>query len=200
MKDISDSHASWMSLRHSMTGAERNVDNPLFDNFIITYPYIDTLNDLKRYNRALRNSRRALEGAIPSTTGQSTSHAHLPRMSLPKFTGRCTDYTSFWNQFKAAVGDLTNISDAIKLSYLKTCLEGNPLSLIDSLPLTDASYQDAITLLTKKYANPDEIARHLHQSIKSLPTVKGGENFCADLTSLIDALEALCVQFKQQNH
>uniref|UniRef100_A0A914M220 Uncharacterized protein n=1 Tax=Meloidogyne incognita TaxID=6306 RepID=A0A914M220_MELIC len=197
--DLSKTHNNWMSLRSSMTGPERLADNTVFDQFVAQYPYIETLNHLKQYKRQLRSAQRILEGALPPVSAQSASHAHIPRMALPTFYGKSAEFLSFWNQFNASIGKLSTLSDAVKLSYLKSCLSGPPLSLIESLPLTDASYGQAVHLLETKFNNSDEIVRSLYQSIKALPTIRKGEFLNADLASLTDGLEAILIQFSQHN-
>uniref|UniRef100_A0A914L0A1 Integrase catalytic domain-containing protein n=1 Tax=Meloidogyne incognita TaxID=6306 RepID=A0A914L0A1_MELIC len=128
----------------------------------------------------------------------TTSLAHLPRMALPQFSGNCVEFPSFWSSFQAAVGDLPNISDSVKLSYLKSCLRSAPLAVIESFPLVDQSYPQAVDLLKQKYENPTEISRSLCQSLKQLPTVRKGEYFCRDLSSLVNEFESLICRFTQQ--
>jgi len=197
--DLSQAHTNWMSLRSSMTGPERMADNSIYDQFYAQHPYMEALTRLKQYKRHLRSAQRLFEGALPSASAQSTSHAHIPRMILPTFSGKSADFLSFWNQFSAAIGNLASLSDAVKLSYLKSCLTGPPLAIIESLPLTDDSYGQAIHLLENKFNNKEEIVRSLYQAIKALPYVRKGEFFNQDLAVLTDSLESILIQFKQHN-
>lgn len=200
---LSDVDTKWTNLRSNMTGNERLQDNADYDTFIITVPFAQTLSDLRRYNRFLRFQKRQLQSAIPSiknphTTPATSSLIHLPKTELPLFAGDCVSFLSFWNTFKAGVHDLS-IPDSIKFTYLKQCLSGSPLTLISALPVTDESYTSALELLRKNYDNPDEVARSLHNSLRKLPNVRAGENFCSDLRSLLDQLEGICVQMSQRN-
>ncbi|KAL3105906.1 hypothetical protein niasHT_028350 [Heterodera trifolii] len=70
----------------------------------------------------------------------------------------------------------------------------------DPLPVSDASYPTALDLLRKSYDNPEDVARSLHNSLRNLPRVRGGDNFCPDLRSLTEQLECICVQMDQQGH
>uniref|UniRef100_A0A914I275 Integrase catalytic domain-containing protein n=1 Tax=Globodera rostochiensis TaxID=31243 RepID=A0A914I275_GLORO len=190
-----------MTLRTSMTGAERGLDTPLFDAFIADTPYFQSITELRKYDRSLRDQRRALETILPRANpspSPAPSLVHLPKTNLPEFSGDCTNYTSFGNTFKAGVHDL-NISDSLKFMYLKQCLSGSPLTLISSLPVTDASYSSALGLLSQHYDNPEEVARALHNSLRNLPRVRSGESFCGDLRALLDQLECICIQLSQQN-
>uniref|UniRef100_A0A914N604 CCHC-type domain-containing protein n=1 Tax=Meloidogyne incognita TaxID=6306 RepID=A0A914N604_MELIC len=185
-----------------MTGNERIQDNTEYDAFIVAVPFVKTLSDLRRYLRSIRSQRRLLEAAIPvienNNTHITSSLVHLPKTQLPTFSGDCVAFLSFWNTFKAGVHDLP-ISDSIKFTYLKQCLSGSPLTLISSLPVTDESYESALELLRKNYDNPNEVARSLHNSLRKLPHVRAGENFCTDLRLLLDKIEGICVQMSQRN-
>jgi len=200
---LSDVDDKWTNLRTIMTGNERMQDNTEYDAFIITIPFAQTMSDLRRYLSFMRFQRRQLQSAIPliknSHTNPATSSLiHLPKTELPSFSGDCISFLSFWNTFKAGVHDLP-ISDSIKFTYLKQCLTGPPLTLINALPITDESYSIAIELLRKNYDNPTEVARSLHNSLRKLPHVRCGDHFCSDLRNLLDQLEGICVQMSQRN-
>uniref|UniRef100_A0A914GX00 CCHC-type domain-containing protein n=1 Tax=Globodera rostochiensis TaxID=31243 RepID=A0A914GX00_GLORO len=196
LTDIVCASDRWMSLRTSMTGAERGHDNPIYDAFVVDTPYLETTAALRKYLRNLRDQSHLLESALPLPASLPTAPApsliHLPKTTLPVFSGDCTAY------IKAGVHDL-NISDSLKFTYLKQCLTGPPLTLINSLPVTDESYLAALGLLSQHYDNPEEVARALHNSLRKLPRVRGGETFCADLRGLVDQIESICIQMSQQN-
>ena len=194
LKEIEYNHNQWMILRTNMTGSERTADNDEYDTFVKAVPYPTIQNNLKRYVNKLKTQRSALEALLPDPAAPH-SLAHLPQMQLPKFSGKCADFPAFFEQFSAAVGNLS-IAGSVKLSYLRSCLSDTALSLIDSLPLTDDSYSQAVNLLKAKYNDPDEISRALHQSLKNLPNVRTGEHFCSDLSKLIDILEGLVIRFR----
>nr|CAD2182591.1 unnamed protein product [Meloidogyne enterolobii] len=202
LNQLADNEAKWSALRTNMTGNERIQDNTEYDAFIVAVPFVKTLSDLRRYLRNIRSQRRLLEAAIPVIENINvpiaSSLIHLPKTQLPTFSGDCVAFLSFWNTFKAGVHDLP-ISDSIKFTYLKQCLSGSPLTLISSLPVTDESYESALELLRKNYDNPNEVARSLHNSLRKLPQVRAGENFCTDLRLLLDKIEGICVQMSQRN-
>uniref|UniRef100_A0A914H968 Uncharacterized protein n=1 Tax=Globodera rostochiensis TaxID=31243 RepID=A0A914H968_GLORO len=171
-----------MSLRNNMTGAERTTDNPLYDTFIAETPFIATISNLRKRCRTLRAQQRTLEQLLPRDSPNANPAATPNSGPL------------------VGVNDLPNLPDAIKLTYLKQCLTGPPLSLISSLLVTDPSYVTALDLLRENYGNPEDVARALHNSLRQLPVVRRGDNFCTDLRSLVDHIESICVQMTQQNH
>ncbi|KAL7076090.1 hypothetical protein ACQ4LE_004505 [Meloidogyne hapla] len=104
--------------------------------------------------------------------------------------------------FPFGIHDLSTISNSVKFSYLKECLSGPALLLVKSLPLTDASYNEAIRLLKENYGQPEEINRNLHISLKKLPTVhsnRGPEILCKELSTFVDEFEIIYLQMLEQN-
>nr|CAD2181451.1 unnamed protein product [Meloidogyne enterolobii] len=199
--EITSAHERWMAVRTSMTGAERQTDTPIYEKFITEIPFLNIVRDLKRYSRKLLSEKAKLTEALPDPSQITNTHFHLPKLSLPKFNGKCVEFTSFWNSFKVGVHDIPDLSDAVKFNYLKECLDGPAYLLIKSLPLTNASYHEAIRLLRENYGNSDEINRTLLHSIRKLPTVhsnNGPENLCMELRSFVDQFELLYLQMIEQ--
>ena len=62
------------------------------------------------------------------------SHRKMPAISLPKFSGKHTDWIEFRDLFKALVAD-SQYSEVERLSYLKESLSDEPHSLIKWLSL-----------------------------------------------------------------
>ncbi|KAL7075765.1 hypothetical protein ACQ4LE_004969 [Meloidogyne hapla] len=202
ISDISSTHDKWITVRANMTGNERTADTPLYENFSANVPYLGTLYQLKKYQKDLRSSRQKLISALPDPSQPTQSHMHLPKISLPKFSGNCIEYVSFWNSFCAGVHDLPTISNSVKFSYLKECLSGPALLLVKSLPLTDASYNEAIRLLKENYGQPEEINRNLHTSLRKLPIVHsnhGPDILCKELASFVDEFEIIYLQMLEQH-
>nr|CAD2134264.1 unnamed protein product [Meloidogyne enterolobii] len=199
--DINRQNDLWMGVRTSMTGAERIADNPIYDEFVQDVPYPTTIRNLKKYINKLRTEKATLSENLPDPSKSTDTLFHLPKLSLPKFSGKCIEFTSFWNSFRVGVHDIPNLSDAVKFNYLKECLDGPALLLIKSLPLTDASYHEAIRLLRENYGNANEINKTLLHSIRKLPIVhsnNGPETFCMELRAFVDQFELLYLQMLEQ--
>jgi len=106
------------------------------------------------------------EETFISTSRNRGRHDVIPleKLSIASFGGDPKQYTSFRNLFDIAVHDNTNLPPVIKFSYLKSYLEGEPLTLISNLMLSDENYNLALTVLDKRYANRRIIAQsHLNQ-------------------------------------
>lgn len=107
-----------------MTGNERAADSPIYEHFVADYPYPHVVANLRTYIRILRKQRRELEPSSPKMLKISPINPKIlfcpspQNESAPIFRGKFR-ISMFWNQYKSAVHDLPNMSDTIKLTYLK---------------------------------------------------------------------------------
>uniref|UniRef100_A0A1I8B9M1 Uncharacterized protein n=1 Tax=Meloidogyne hapla TaxID=6305 RepID=A0A1I8B9M1_MELHA len=90
-----------------------------------------------------------------------------------------------------AISDISSTHDKwiTVRANMTECLSGPALLLVKSLPLTDASYNEAIRLLKENYGQPEEINRNLHTSLRKLPIVHsnhGPDILCKELASFVD--------------
>ena len=75
-------------------------------------------------------------------------------MELQKFGGKIEEWQSFIEIFNALMCN-TDIPTISKFSYLKYSLEGEALSVIGGLPLTEGNYETALGMLTDRYGRKD---------------------------------------------
>ena len=79
---------------------------------------------------------------------------------------------SFYDLFNASVHSNSCLSDAHKLHYLKSSLQGEAARLLKSLQITDSNYQLARNILEERYSNIRVIARsHIH-TLCSYPSLR----------------------------
>ena len=81
----------------------------------------------------------------------------LPKLTLPKFKGELTSWTTFWDSFKSIVHENPNMSKIDKFSYLKSLMEGSAASCIQGLTLSESNYDAAITMLQERFGRPQQI-------------------------------------------
>ena len=98
-----------------------------------------------------RPSTLPAQSQIDLTT-HSFSHA-LPRIDLPKFTGKYDEWENFRDIFRALVQRREDMSASIKFYYLKTHLVGEVLDKIKGLAMSDANFEGAWAALTAYYEN-----------------------------------------------
>ena len=83
----------------------------------------------------------------------SNSNGKLPSLNVKQFYGNLLEYQSFWDSFRAAVHENDTLRDIIKFNYLKSYLQGQPLSVISGISLSEANYSEAIDILEKRFGS-----------------------------------------------
>ena len=108
----------------------------------------------------------------PNRTCQppTASCVKLPKIDLPTFTGKLTEWIPFYDLFAAAVDSQASLTNAQKLQYLKASVKNEPSQLISSLTIADGNYQTALTILKQRYDNKRVIIReHIHAIFSFAP-------------------------------
>ena len=140
-----------------------------------------------------------------STDSEALSvQAKLPKLELPRFNGKITQWQSFWDQFSSHIDD-TDLPIISKLTYLLSLLDGPAKDAVDGLPHTSASYKTVIDLLKERFGKPGCIIHAHVQALLSLQVpVDQGKNYITQLWRLRDevikhtrSLDALGVTGKQ---
>lgn len=108
----------------------------------------------------------------------------LPRIELTPFSGRYEDWTSFKDLFTTLIHNNNSISNAQKLHYLKTNIKGTAYSLLKSINITDANYDDAWDKLTDRYNHKRYIVDSLLKNFFNQPGIVS-ENY-SEIKTLID--------------
>ena len=72
---------------------------------------------------------------------------NLPKLQLPQFDGNILKWTPYYDAFCAAVHNDDNLDDIQKFQYLTSTLNGEAAHAIEGLQLTNANYEEALTVL-----------------------------------------------------
>jgi len=64
----------------------------------------------------------------------------LPKIQLPSFDGSLLEWRSFRDIYVSLVHDNTGIGDAERFHYLLSCLSGDALAVVKSIPLSANNY------------------------------------------------------------
>ena len=105
---------------------------------------------------------------------------HLPKISVPTFDGHILQWQLFWEQFELYIHNRAELSDAVKLAYLRDVLKDGPAPNVkEGLAQMDDNYSEAVSCLQHCYDRP----RLIHQAhicaILNIPSlIKGnGKEF-----------------------
>ncbi|XP_073958795.1 uncharacterized protein [Choristoneura fumiferana] len=130
------------------------------------------------------NLRKLLHTQEPVACGGSSA-IKLPDMDIPVFDGKdFTKYNTFIELFSAIIDSNTRLAPIQKLFYLRKFLKGEPLSLIEGLPITGDSYPKSLELLGNRYDNKFLVITNHVQALLDFPTIsKGASSNLRELVS-----------------
>ncbi len=163
----------------SATIAEDEVDaeqekSDELEGRVTTFLYsIQTCLRAKEQHDALQlaSPRVSVTSTAPPTSSNSTG-IRLPKLDVPKFSGKYTSWRTFIELFRSSVGNNASLPAVQKLQYLKSFLEGEPLKLIAQLHITESNYQVAVDLLMERYDNERMIVKSYVAAIFAIQPVK----------------------------
>ncbi|KRZ00862.1 hypothetical protein T4B_13574, partial [Trichinella pseudospiralis] len=111
----------------------------------------------------LRNRFLSLRANVESSMAakepmDSVSHegrkVRLPHFELRKFDGDVTRFREFWDQFEASIHQPTDLCDATKMAYLRSCLTGVALDALQGLSAANQGYETAVQRLKGCFDRP----------------------------------------------
>ena len=137
------------------------------------------------------------DGSRESTPEHRACHVKLPKLSIKRFGGDLTKWTTFWDAFDAAVHSNPHLSNIEKFNYLNSLLESTAAEAVTGLSLTDANYSAAVAILKKRFGNTQLIVnRHMDAllrltAVTSHHDVKGLRRLCDAIEANVRGLKAL---------
>ena len=144
------------------------------------------MNCQQRIHEAIRAPTEPSVVHNPTSVPTSTPmKPKLPKLTLPKFKGELTSWTTFWDSFKSTVHENPNMSKIDKFSYLKSLMEGSAASCIQGLTLSEANYDSAITMLQERFGRPQQI---ITAHMEELPRIGSTGDRPSSLRSTFDKI------------
>ena len=113
----------------------------------------------------------------------------LPKITLKKFNGDITSWTSFWDSFESSIHLNSELTDIDKFNYLRSLLEHSALEAISGLTLSSVNYEEAVAILKKRFGNKqNQITKHM-EALLGLEAVTSPRDL-KNLRQLYDAVES----------
>lgn len=81
-----------------------------------------------------------------ASEGEAKVQAKLPKLTLPTFSGKILEWTSFWDQYVAII-DQSEMAVINKFAYLKSLLVDEAADAISGLTLSEDNYTTACDIL-----------------------------------------------------
>ena len=108
----------------------------------------------------------SLMPTVPATVyhnpvGTNVPHVRLPKLNMKRFNGDLTKWTTFWDSFSSSIHTNPSLSSINKFNYLISLLESTAAEAIAGLTPTDANYEEAVSVLQRRFGNPQMIINRI---------------------------------------
>ncbi|XP_064486179.1 uncharacterized protein LOC135398725 [Ornithodoros turicata] len=133
------------------------------------------------------------------TSAGTMSGIKLQKLDLYTFSGDMLSWQPFWEQYRSAVHENPRLNTTEKFHYLRSRLTGQAAAAVAGLQTTEACYNDAIDILTKRFGDKKRIEQQylsrlrLLNQVKSSSDVKGLRRLYDYVQGNIRGLQALGV-------
>ncbi|XP_059058258.1 uncharacterized protein LOC131851732 [Achroia grisella] len=130
--------------------------------------------------------------SAPSYDRHISNDVLLPKLSLPTFESKISEWPTFKNIFMTTIGS-SNMSPARKLQFLKTALKGEAAGLVSALFISDDNFQKAMDILITRYENKVIVVNtHLKSFLNHITITRNNlKEFLNILQQSLDSLNAL---------
>lgn len=102
----------------------------------------------------------------------ASPHLHLPKISLPTFDGKVTEWLSFKDRFTAMIASSSDIPDVMKLEYLLASLKGDVSKRFEYVDIAAENYKTTWKALLERYDNIRSLKREYFKAIFNVPPMK----------------------------
>ena len=93
----------------------------------------------------------------------------IPRLNLPTFDGKASDWPRWIGLFKALVHDQPSLSDTEKIAHLQSSVSGLAQQTIAGMLYDGSLYHEALQTLEERFGQNDDIIRYNLNSIFDAP-------------------------------
>ena len=102
-------------------------------------------------------------------TEKTVQTVKLPRLNLPTFSGKFTDWPSYWDSFTAMIHGNISLSKIDKFKYLMSSLEGDAKDTLLGFNLTGAQYDQAVAHLKDRFDKTEFIIHEYYNELSKIP-------------------------------
>ncbi|KAJ8724347.1 hypothetical protein PYW08_015821 [Mythimna loreyi] len=93
------------------------------------------------------------ESSSSSSVPKSCTFVKLPKIAIPIFSGKYSEWTTFRDLFVSLVHKNDGLDNVQKMHYLKSHLSGEAEQLVRQTPVSDSNYVQCWATLEKRYSN-----------------------------------------------
>lgn len=165
--------------------------------------YFDTLCkiNIKLSANNVPNNNNSLQNNSPShlsILSSPVSNTKLPNIEIPVFDGKnLNEFKPFIEIFNAVIDKNVALSDVEKLFYLRSYLRGEALTLVNTLPIVNSSYAEALNILQNRYNNEAMLINSHINSLLEIQSIQKGTP--RELREFISKVKQQCSSLKNLN-
>ncbi|KAK7605139.1 hypothetical protein V9T40_006997 [Parthenolecanium corni] len=145
----------------------------------------------QKKNRESLAAPQDLNDTLGDAAGPSRNDMFLEKLKLHEFDGDHRTFLKFKTLFQSAIHEHPTLLKVRKLYYLQMYLKGEAAALVEDLPCTEESYDEAWSLINSRYDNKKTIAMLHFQDLFAIPNVIKEDNLRSSLDQVTRALKAL---------
>ena len=167
--------------------------------------FFDEVNDVTLVNRGKLaklefflskfDKKRNTSSEPLSSTTHSALRSKLPDLQLPIFDGKSTEWLGFWERFQSQVGNLPDLPNTAKFTYLIGQLRGEALTTVKGSIPSEQNYSVLEKTLVENFGHPRRIIRAHVNNILNMPkpihSASSLRQFYNSIMGDIRSLEAL---------
>lgn len=151
---------------------------------------IDTANSQKILNYSMN-------ATTSGTSNEHNYHIKPPNLDIPKFNGDYRTFSTFIDLYNALIHNNPTLTPIEKFRYLLSLVEGKPLGVVSSLPMTSDNYQTTYDNFVDRYSNVRFRAQSHWYAIKTAP--KAIRDQPESLRNLLDTFSQNLASLKNLN-
>ncbi len=107
----------------------------------------------------------------PHTALGSVLNVKLPKLSIRQYNRDLTRWVTFWDAFNSSVHSNPTLFPVDKFNCLVSLLESSAAEAIAGLVITAANYNEAISILKRRFGNPQLIVSRHMETLLGIGTV-----------------------------
>ena len=170
---ISDLEISYSNTKRiAMSSCTAEEMNTLTDTLNkISTSLFDCGLDLRKLSDEIDDSRAY--ATMSAASASAPINVKIAKLETPKFDGEVLHWRTFWDQFKIAIREWSDVNPAQKMAYLWQSLsDGTAKGIIADLSHTGEQYYEGVKCLTEMYDQPCTIHRAHVKALINFPSMK----------------------------
>ncbi|XP_066585627.1 uncharacterized protein [Prorops nasuta] len=149
--------------------------------------YVEAIAELSDdIDRLRKSSRSPVSDTQSGQNADKIDRIKIPRVPLPKFSGKSSEWESFKQRFSSLVVDNHTYSDVDKLQFLLSSLEDQAAARVQNVEVIGENFKVVWDQLEKRFGNQRRRLEDLLEGLIQLKSVRSRN--AQDISNLLDTV------------